>query len=59
MVRIDYKQPISKEIDAKLRQCILHGKAFLIMHWLIPLSCLQLTRLITDDTLCAVCIVLH
>ena len=59
MVLIEYIRPNSKKIDAKLCQCILHGKAFLVMHWIITLSCLQLTLLTTDDSLCAVCIVVH
>ena len=29
------------------------------MHWIITLSCLQLTLLTTDDSLCAVCILVH
>ena len=49
MVRIDNKRSISEEIDAKLSQCVLHGKDFLAMNWLIALSCLRLTRLIIDD----------
>ena len=39
----------------KLSQCIFHGKEFLVMHWIITLSCLQRMLLITDDALCAVC----
>ena len=29
------------------------------MHWVIALSRLQLTQLVTDDALCAICIKLH
>ena len=29
------------------------------MHWMIAFSCLQLTKLIADDALCAFCVKLH
>ena len=59
MVSIDTELSISQEIDTKLSQCVFYGKEFLVMHWIITLSCFQLTRLVAEDALCAICIKLH
>ena len=59
MVRKDDEWFISIEIDAELSQCILHGKEFLILYWLIELGRYQLTQLVTDDAHGAVCVILR
>ncbi|TDH74177.1 hypothetical protein CCR75_006232 [Bremia lactucae] len=59
MVRINDERFIYEKMDHKFSRCIFHGKEFLVMYWVIAFSWLQLTRLVTDNALRAVCIVLH
>ena len=59
MVRIDDERSISQEMDAKLSQCVLHGNDLLVLHWVIAFGWLQMTPLIADDALRAVCVILH
>ena len=59
MVRKDDEWFISIEIDAELSHCILHGKEFLVLYWIIELGWYQLTQLVTDDAHGAVCVILR
>src|SRR6218665_719385 len=56
---IDHEWFLSEEIYSELGQCILHGKEFLVMHWIVSLSWFQLTRLIADDAFSAFVVCLH